>query len=469
MYNDAINPLVSIVILGYNHVDYTKMAIDSIYQYSEDIEFELITVNNGSSDGTKDYFDSLPNKKKIHLEKNVGPVNGFNIGMKAAEGKYIAVVCNDFVFTTNWLKNLVVCIETDERIGYVSPGSSSISNLQQINGNYRDIDEMQEFAKTYNISDPNKWEERVRLLPNVLFVKKEVLDVVGYYDPKFYFGEFADDDLSFRIRRAGYKMIYAADTFTYHFGSVTTDKEHKENKSLEVSRQIFVKKHGLDAWTDVHYDLNLINSIDYETVEDKNNVKILGIDPRCGATILQVKNKFRNFGRHDVKLYSYTKDYKYVQDLETICERAYCGDYQDIGRRIGNEKFDFIVIGEQAQHYNSFIELIDTLKTLLEENGKIIFTIDNMMNYAIFFKMMIGMDTGTSDNGVIKFFDLDKLEKEFKRLSLQIKDIKFETVDIGSNNQMLVDNLVNVFPENSRDIVKLRLSTNRYLISLGIG
>ncbi|WP_368293960.1 glycosyltransferase [Dehalobacter sp. TBBPA1] len=466
MYNDAVNPLVSIVILGYNHLDYTKLAIDSIYQYSEGIDFELITVNNGSFDGTKKYFDSLPNKKKIHLDNNVGPVNGFNIGLKAAEGKYIAAVCNDFIFTKDWLKNLILCMESDEEIGFVAPAASNVSNFQQIPGNYKNIEEMQDFARAFNHSDPDKWEERVRLMPTVLFVKREVLDLVGYYDPKFYFGEFADDDMSFRIRRAGYKLVFAADTFTFHFGSITTGAGQKENKSLEVSRQFFIDKYNLDAWTDVHYDFDLLNLVDYEEAKGKSDIRILGIDPRCGATILQLKNKLRNQGQKDVQLFAFTKAYKYMTDLETICQSAICGNYHDISKNYTNEKFDYVIIGEPAQHYDHFIDLIGTLKTLLKENGQIILSVNNTMRYDLLLSMMAGMETGIAQNGYVKVFDLVSMEKELMALGVQVKKVTIDTNEVEGNDKVFLDNLADIFPEQAREVVKLRMKANRYFLSL---
>lgn len=458
--------LVSIVLLAFNKLEYTKMCVESIYKYSENVDFELIMVDNGSSDKTKEYFKWLPNKKKIYIKENIGPVNGFNRGMKEAEGKYVASVCNDFIFTSNWLKNLVICMESDENIGYVSPGASLISNLQQINGEYSNISEMQKFAKKYNRTDPKKWEERVRLLPNVLFIRRKILDFVGYYDSRFYFGEFADDDISFRIRRAGYKLMYAGDTFTYHAGSITTGEAQKENNSLEVSRKLFYDKVGLDAWDDVYYDINLINTIKYEQKESNSKVNLLGIDPKCGATMLQIKNKFRRFGQNNVSIDSYANDYKYYTDLKTICKEVFCGDYKDISRRFSNKKYDCIVIGESAQFYNDFWEIIDELKNLLKENGSIIFAIDNTMNYIYLYKMLLEIDTGYNSDGILKFFEMDKLEYKIEKVGMKLEDKKLELLNISQSNKTTIDNLTKLFPENYREAIANKISVNRYLVSI---
>ena len=232
---------VSIVLLAYNNINYTRDCVESIIKHTNNIDYELILVDNGSTDGTKEYFESIPNAKVIHLKYNIHLVKGFNIGLMAAEGKYSAAVCNDFIFTPNWLYNLILCIESDPTIGFVSPGATSISNMQQIDIPFNSKEEFEKEAERYNVSNSRKWEERVVLLPNVLCCPTALLDSIGYYDTRFYRGEFLDDDISFRIRRAGYKLIYCGDTITHHYGSLTTSIDHQSN-SLEEGRKTFYEK-----------------------------------------------------------------------------------------------------------------------------------------------------------------------------------------------------------------------------------
>src|SRR5690606_12729380 len=96
---------VSIVLLAYNNLAYTKECLESILQHTGDVDYELILVNNGSTDATQAYFESIPHAKVLYLRYNIHLVKEFNIGFMAAGGKYSAAVCNDFIFTPNWLGN----------------------------------------------------------------------------------------------------------------------------------------------------------------------------------------------------------------------------------------------------------------------------------------------------------------------------------------------------------------------------
>lgn len=94
-------------------------------------------------------------------------------------------------------------------------------------------------------------------------------NIVGY-DSRFYFGDFADDDISFRIRRAGCKLIYARDTFVHHFGSVTVKEDHIEYNSLEISRKNFIDI-GINATI---YNSNLEdNAVVFVNDSGETNVK----------------------------------------------------------------------------------------------------------------------------------------------------------------------------------------------------
>jgi GT2 family glycosyltransferase len=65
-------PLVSLVVLVYHKLDYTKQCIESLYRYTSHLDTELITINNGSTAYTQRYFDGLPNLKKLAFTENQG-------------------------------------------------------------------------------------------------------------------------------------------------------------------------------------------------------------------------------------------------------------------------------------------------------------------------------------------------------------------------------------------------------------
>ena len=146
---------VSIVVTAYNKLEYTKAAIESIYKYTDFSkgDIELITKNNGSTDGTQQYFESLPNEKKINYKYNA---LGTSEMAELFEGKYVVFFSNDVVATPNWLENLLTCIESDDNIICAVPTCQdyAISCSQGIHVDYDNtfeaLPQMEEFAQSYN-------------------------------------------------------------------------------------------------------------------------------------------------------------------------------------------------------------------------------------------------------------------------------------------------------------------------------
>lgn len=459
-------PLVSVIVLAYNKVEYTKQCIESIYKYTDDVDYELILVDNGSTDETFEYFKSLPKRRIVRLEENQGGCVGFNEGIKASIGRYVAVVCNDFIFTKNWLSNLVKCIQSDESIGYVSPGSSYISNCQQINLKFSNIDEMQAEAAKYNTTDPKKWEERIRLLPNVLFVKREVFDIVGYFDSAFYYGEFADDDLSFRIRQAGYKLMFCGDTFTHHFGHVTGGTDQRENDSLELSRKLFIQKHnGIDTWTDVKYDINLMSLFETSKIPQKSKIRILGIDVRCGNTILMVKNKLKQEGYKDIELCAFVQNPIYYQDLKTICNEVKVGDIEYLLNERKDDLYDIIIFDESINTYFNSESIIDKGLLLLKQPGQALMSFINTYDANNIINILTSKSAA---NNVIKSsFNFERFVQYLENNNHYKISVLKEYHPLTSEDNNLISNVANkVALDNNIELLLDKLKIYRYVINL---
>ena len=93
---------LSIITLTLNKLDYTKKFIKSLFEYTKD--FELIIVDNGSTDGTVEYLETLDNIKLIKNSENKGFSAGNNQGIAMAEGEYIGFLNNDILLYPNWFE-----------------------------------------------------------------------------------------------------------------------------------------------------------------------------------------------------------------------------------------------------------------------------------------------------------------------------------------------------------------------------
>lgn len=368
------NNLVSIVVIAYNHLDYTRKCIESVLQYTADIDYELITINNGSSDGTKEYFDTLPHAKKINYTQNIGVDKAINFGFAMAEGKYTLNLSNDIVVTHNWLKNLLTCMESDEKIGMVVPVCGYSSNFQKVELPYDTLEEMHEQARKYNISNPRLWEERLRLVTYTCLFRTDVQKSIGGFDEDFNPGGYDDDAISFTIRRLGYKLILAKDTYVHHYGSVTFNVEYTVNNLAERNRNLFREKFGVDSWGSAMIDFNIVSLIEYSGKTENENMNILGIGSSCGSTLLQIKNEFKKSDVWGVKLFYLSQAPNCIPDLKTICEFCLCGEPSDASYYFKNIEFDYIILENDPSELKDMELVFTNLLHNLKDDGKILCT-----------------------------------------------------------------------------------------------
>ena len=365
--------LVSIYLLGYNRLEKTKKSLASLLKYTTDIDFELVLVDNGSTDGTLDYFRSIEfdRKKIVRVTKNMG---AYDPTWDHLSGRYIVGIMNDVYVTKNWLANLLKCATSDDRIGMVVPVSSNVFNYQNVEMRFDTIEEMHEKAAQFNISDPLKWHERLRLQPVVGLYKREALDIVGKIDYGF-FHDFADDDITFRIRQVGYKAVLCKDTFVHHDHDIFhgEDKDPEVfRRSLEAGRDDFKRKYyGVDAWDDVNnYEQLMMSLVEPQEVKGSPGVNILGIDVLCGTPILELKNKLRESEIYNSQLSAFSTDAKYWLDLKTICEgEVFVDRVEYLNDHFSGTQFNFIILGKPVNFYDAPFMLIKEIFKLLKRMG----------------------------------------------------------------------------------------------------
>ena len=294
---------VSIIVPAYNKVEYSRCAIDSLFRHTDFShgDIELITINDGSSDGTEAYFNSLPHEKKINLKYNVYNHLGWGIARHIAEGEYVVYFSNDAVATPHWLENLLAVHQAEKDVFWVVPtcNENCISNRQGIPVDYENrfeaMPEMEAFAAVHNVSNPLLWEERAVLMPFVSVVPNlfDVPEIRADY--RYVLCDFEDDDFSATLRRSGFRQILAKDTFVHHFGGVTLNEvrtTHGNYKTIIEMRPVFQHKWGIDPWTSRGH-LVFLDQILKDFSTGETPPRVLFIEPMFGEGLLTVRNHFR--------------------------------------------------------------------------------------------------------------------------------------------------------------------------------
>lgn len=373
---------VSFVVLAYNKLEYTRQCVESLLaNIPKGLNYELILVNHGSNDGTKEYFESIRPHKQLDIAVNGG---GMGAVGRIVEGEFTIQISNDVIITPHAIENLLACIRSDPQIAWVVPATSNICNLQPIPVNYSSEEELMDFARQNNKSDPMRWEQRVRLCNpidirrNSVFYSSSGLCLNGAQHTlhPVHANSFPDDRVSLYLRRNGYKMILAKDAYCHHFGSVTLKDEirqQNEHKYYLEGRQEFFKAFHVDPWgVGFCYDpLFLSNRV---VGEESGHTEVLGINCGLGSNSLKIKEQIREYCRNpDVRLYNITSDPRYLQDLKGVSDEA-----RIIQKRkafeafLAGKRFSYVVWEQEFLPDISAGALMRSLRDVLCPGGKLI-------------------------------------------------------------------------------------------------
>lgn len=253
MLNNAasINKKVLIITPVWNQLFFTKQYVESLQEFTDKSLYHLVLINNGSTDGTKEYLNQTGllynNISIIHNENNegwTGAINDFLFKEDNINGincQYILLANNDILFEKDWLSKMLKRFD-DPKVGIVGPTSDYVCGLQTISLNMLGL-------KT----------EETRLLVGFFFMaRKKVWEQVGQFDEKTFLrtGGGEEFDFCIRARNIGWKLVIARDVFIKHFGSKSLTEitgggpgSAEYNQYCEDKDALLVKKWGKDALT----------------------------------------------------------------------------------------------------------------------------------------------------------------------------------------------------------------------------
>lgn len=221
-------PMASIVILTYNQLAHTERCIESLLAHTG-VPFELIAIDNASSDGTPAYWRALaakdPRVKAVLNAENRGFAFGCNQGIALSSAPVVVLLNNDTVLTPGWLEGLIRPMLEHPEIAATGPRTNRIPGWQQLNfAPYgADLEAMQRFAAWYTQAHARQATVVQRAVGFCLAVRRDALEKIGGLDPRFGRGNFEDDDFCLRLMLAGYRIAIAQESFVHHVGSASFD------------------------------------------------------------------------------------------------------------------------------------------------------------------------------------------------------------------------------------------------------
>ena len=268
---------IIISILTLNNLPLLKQCIESIEAHTG-VPHRICVVDQGTTDGSGDYLDGLGDSiDVIHSPENLGFVVGNNRVMERYPDSDIVLLNDDTIVQPGWLSALRDCAYSADDIGIT--GAKLLypdGRLQEAGGEIFQDGSGRNIGKN---DEPDRHIYNIRTEVDYcsgacLFIKRQVLDKVGYLDEIFSPAYWEDTDLCFRARKAGYRVIYEPTSQVIHYEGATAGSPAQ--KSLSQQLQQRNKPKFMARWGD---ELKQHRKNVFETGSDSGKDKILIIMP----------------------------------------------------------------------------------------------------------------------------------------------------------------------------------------------
>ncbi len=230
MNSTQVQPLVSIVTVNFNQSKATCELLESLQKITYS-SIEIFVVDNDSQTDNPDAIkDQFPYINLLKTEKNLGFAGGNNVALPYCKGKYVLLINNDTEVDPNFLEPMVDLLESNPKIGMVSPRIQYFHTPGMIQfAGYTPFNfiTIRNFSIGYSRKDDgqfNNVSESGSIFGAAMLVPLKVIKEVGMMADVFFL-YYEEHDWAAHIRKAGYSIYYQGNSLVYHKESLSTGKD----------------------------------------------------------------------------------------------------------------------------------------------------------------------------------------------------------------------------------------------------
>lgn len=247
---------VSIIIVNYNTFKITAECIDSVVEKTEGIDYEIILVDNASTDGSKEHFEKDARVRYLYQEENLGFGRANNLGLQHAQGRNILFLNPDTILVNNAVQLLSSYLDENPEAGacggnlYDAQMRPAMSFKRiypgigdELNNFFFHVPEKLIYRNSWYFNHSGKPVDVAYISGADLMVRRSILQENGAFSPEF-FMYYEETDLCIRIRRAGFRLVSVPQAQIQHLEgkSFQSGVNTRRLTISEQSRHIFYKR-----------------------------------------------------------------------------------------------------------------------------------------------------------------------------------------------------------------------------------
>ena len=247
---------VSIILVNYKTKDLTRNCINSIVEKTQNLSYEIFVVDNDSQDGTCEMIKTeFPWVKLIENPKNSGFGAANNLAIRQSSSKYVFLLNTDTILVNNAIK--ILCDFMDSNITVGACGANLYDeNMEHVHSYGVFPTVKRQFLKTFmlrwffpkelramkdkGLNEKNSLKSVDYITGADVMIKKSVLDEVGIFNERF-FMYFEENELQFRIRKAGYEIFINPEAKIIHLHDKSPKKREKMYYEYKKSQYLFFR------------------------------------------------------------------------------------------------------------------------------------------------------------------------------------------------------------------------------------
>ena len=360
-------PPVSFIILNYNKKEITNDCLRSIRQFNAPETYELVVVDNNSTDGSKAWLKTQPDVVLVDNHTNHGFAGGCNDGIKQANPQNdIFLLNNDTIMMPNALFTLRMNLYEDKKTGAVGCMTNFAANGQAISSSQspKDLAGYLKLAATINVPNPRSHELKTYLVGFAELIRRDVLEKVGFLDEQFNPGNYEDNDLGYRILKAGYNNILCHDCLIVHLGSQSfrgnPAKEEAYKKLLLTNLNKINTKYQFDI---ERYTHSKPKWLDFILFKPETPLNILFLGCKAGAFVDKLNYLYPN------STFDLYESNPQMAALVSPNFHVHVANYDHLKLNHAPESLDLVILDECLAQCSNSQKLLAQLTPLLKRDG----------------------------------------------------------------------------------------------------
>ncbi len=242
---------IAVVILNWNGINFLKEFLPNVIEFSKHDDIEVYVVDNGSTDGSVDFLESLkPEIKIIAFDHNYGFAPGYARALRMISARYYLLLNSDVEVTPGWLLPLIEAMENDMSVAACMPKIKSYRQKDYFeyagaSGGYIDIFGYP-FCRGRILSsiekDTGQYDQETEIFwasGACMLIRADAYFEAGELDSDF-FAHMEEIDLCWRFKRLGYKVMCIPQSTVYHVGGGTLPNNNAHKLYLNYRNNLFL-------------------------------------------------------------------------------------------------------------------------------------------------------------------------------------------------------------------------------------